>query len=130
VLCLLVADTRKLLSHTHFAVCTKAIQVLSMLAEGIGEKLYPSLRPALTPLLQLSKDKRLAGAVSSGLDALLGNFLSIESLMDNDDAIPSSVDKKTAEERSGSSDCYRISSAVLGAKRRRRPQRKADIQEY
>jgi hypothetical protein len=90
----LVADTRKLLSHTHFAVCTKAIQVLSMLAEGAGEKLYPSLRPALTPLLQLSKDKKLTGAVSSGLDALFGNVLSIESLMDNDDAIPSAVDEK------------------------------------
>lgn len=90
----LIADMKKLLSHTHFAVCSKAIQVLSMLAEGVGEKLYPQLRPSLTVLIQLSKDKKLTNAVSSGLDSLFGNVLSFENLLDSEDAIPSALDEK------------------------------------
>jgi hypothetical protein len=89
-----ISDMKKLLGHTHFAVCGRAIQVLSMLAQGVGEKLYPHLRPILTPLLQLSKDKKLTSEVSNGLDVLFGNVLSFESILDEDDAIPSMVNEK------------------------------------
>jgi cytoskeleton-associated protein 5 len=90
----LIAEMKKLLAHTHFVVCSRAIQVLSMLAQGVGEKLYPHLRPTLTPLLQLSKDKKLTTEVSNGLDALFGTVLGFESLLENDDAIPSMVNEK------------------------------------
>ena len=90
----LISDMKKLLGHTHFAVCGRAIQVLSMLAQGVGEKLYPHLRPMLTPLLQLSKDKKLTNDVSSGLDVMFGNVLSFENLLDEEDAIPSMVNEK------------------------------------
>ena len=90
----LIAEMKKLLAHTHFVVCSRAIQVLSMLAMGVGEKLYPHLRPTLTPLLQLSKDKKLTTEVSNGLDALFGTVLSFESLLENDDAVPSMVNEK------------------------------------
>ena len=90
----LIAEMKKLLAHTHFVVCSRAIQVLSMLALGVGEKLYPHLRPTLTPLLQLSKDKKLTTEVSNGLDALFGTVLSFESLLENDDAVPSMVNEK------------------------------------
>jgi hypothetical protein len=90
----LITDMKKLLAHTHFMVCTRAIQVLSMLAQGVGEKLFPHLRSTLTPLLQLSKDKKLTTEVSNGLDALFGNVLSFESILDDDDAIPLMVNEK------------------------------------
>ena len=90
----LISEMKKLLAHTHFVVCSRAIQVLSMLAQGVGEKLYPHLRPTLTPLLQLSKDKKLTTEVSNGLDALFGTVLSFESLLESDDAVSSMVNEK------------------------------------
>ena len=90
----LISDMKKLLAHTHFAVCGKAMEVLSMLAEGVGEKLFPYLRPLLTSLLQLSKDKKLTKSVSSCLDTFFGNILSFDHLLDEEDGIPLSVDDK------------------------------------
>ena len=89
-----IADMKKLLAHTHFAVCSKAMAVLSMLAEGVGEKLYPYLRPLLTTLAQLSKDKKLTNPVASCLDVMFGNVLAIEHLMNKEDALPSQLDEK------------------------------------
>jgi len=85
---------RRLLSHTHFAVNTKAMEVLSMLSEGVGEKMFPLLRPTLTTLLQISKDKKLTKAVSSCLDSLFGNVLGFEHLLDSEDALPSSLNER------------------------------------
>jgi hypothetical protein len=91
----LVTEMKKLLAHTHFVVCSRAIQVLSMIAEGVGDKIYPHLRPTLTPLLQLSKDKKLTTEVSNGLDVFFGNVLSFDSILEHEDAIPSMVNEKT-----------------------------------
>lgn len=90
----LIGEMKKMVTHTHFAVAGKSMQVLSMLAEGVGEKLYPHLRPLLTPLLDLSKDKKRTQAVSSCLDSFFGNVLSFEHLLEDDDSIPSSVDER------------------------------------
>lgn len=84
---LLISDMRGLLKHTHFAVVSKAMAVLGMLAQGVGEKLYSNLRPLLPKLLQISKDKKLTKAVSACLDAFFGNVLSYEHLLDSDSSI-------------------------------------------
>ena len=65
-----------------------------MLAEGVGEKLFPNLRPLLPTLFALSKDKKLTKAVSSCLDALFGNVLSFEHILDVDSAIPNAADER------------------------------------
>ena len=90
-----ISDMKKLLSHTHFAVCSKAMAVLSMLAEGVGEKLYPYLRPLLSNLTQLSKDKKLTRASGACLDVFFGHIVSIEHLLDKDDSLPSQLDERT-----------------------------------
>lgn len=88
----LIGEMKGVLSHTHFAVVSKALEVLSMLAEGAGEKLYPNLRPLLPNLFALSKDKKLTNAVSSCLDSFFGNALSFEHILDAD-AIPDATDE-------------------------------------
>lgn len=93
----IIIDMKKLLSHTHFAVCNKAMLVLAMLAEGVGEKLYPHLRPLLTILLKLSKDKKLTNGVSSCLDSFFGNVIGLEGLLEKDDAVPSCLDEKQSK---------------------------------
>lgn len=84
----IVSDMKGLLTHTHFAVVSKAMEVLTMLAQGVGEKLYPILRPLLPKLLQLSKDKKLTMSVCSCLDAFFGNVLTYEHLLESDSALP------------------------------------------
>ena len=91
----LIVDLKKLLGHTHFAVCSKAMDVLCMLSQGVGEKLFPYLRPLLRILLKLSKDKKLTKSVGECLDSFFGNVVGFEHLLDNDDAIPSAVDERS-----------------------------------
>jgi hypothetical protein len=91
----LIGEMKKLLSHTHFAVASKAMEVLSMLAEGVGEKLFPYLRPFLTTLLTLSKDKKLTRAIVSCLDALFGNILAFDHLLETNDSLSSALDERT-----------------------------------
>jgi cytoskeleton-associated protein 5 len=90
----IISDMKALFQHTHFAVRSKATEVLSMLAEGVGQHLYPHLRPLLTPLLDMSKDKKLTKPVSDCLDSFFGNVLSFESILDKDDALPNALDEK------------------------------------
>ena len=90
----LVSEMKKLLSHTHFAVCSKAMDVLAMLAEGVGEKLFPFLRPLLSVLFGLLKDKKLTSKAGESLDTFFGNIVGFEHIMDHDDALPSSVDER------------------------------------
>ena len=89
---ILISEMKGLLKHTHFAVVSKAMAVLGMLAQGVGEKLYSNLRPLLPKLLQLSKDKKLTKAVSACLDAFFGNILSYEHLLDSD-SIPTATNE-------------------------------------
>jgi cytoskeleton-associated protein 5 len=89
----LIADMKGLLSHTHFAVCNNAMQVLCMLAEGVGEKLFPHLRPLLASLFRLSKDKKLTKGVGHCLDSFFGNIVGFTHLLE-DDALPASLDEK------------------------------------
>lgn len=89
----LISEMRTLLSHTHFAVNSKAMQVLSMLAEGVGEKLFPNLRPLLPKLLELSKDKKLTKAVASCADSMFGNVVAFDHILEQD-MLPSLVDDK------------------------------------
>ncbi|KAG7371784.1 hypothetical protein IV203_017926 [Nitzschia inconspicua] len=89
----MISQMKGLLAHTHFAVVTKAMAVLAMLAQGVGEKLYPNLRPLLPKLLQLSKDKKLTKGVSSCLDAFFGNVLGFEHLLDAEASLSAATDE-------------------------------------
>ena len=89
----LIAEMRVLLSNTHFAVVSKAMVVLTMIAEGIGEKIFPNLRPLLTIILQLSKDKKLTKNVATCVDSLFGNVFSLDHLLEKDDAVSSLLDE-------------------------------------
>lgn len=90
----LISDIKSLLTHTHFAVVSKAMEVLAMLAQGVGERLFPNLRPLLPKLLQLSKDKKLTKSAASCLDAFFGHVLSFAHLLDADSAIPDAVTER------------------------------------
>ena len=90
----LISELKKLLAHTHFAVCSKAMEVLAMLASGVGETLFPHLRPLLCVLLKISKDKKLTTGVSSCLDSFFGTILGFEHLFDRDDGLPSLLDEQ------------------------------------
>ena len=91
----LIGEMKGLLQHTHFAVVTKALDVLAMMAEGVGDKLYPHLRPLLPKLFSLSKDKKLTKPVASCLDAFFGNVLSFDHILDADSAIPKATSEQT-----------------------------------
>ena len=90
----LISEMKQLLKHTHFAVVSKAMEVIAMLAEGVGERLFPQLRPVLPTLLKLTKDKKLTKAAGSAVDALFGNVLSFDHILDQEDAIIAAVDEK------------------------------------
>jgi hypothetical protein len=85
----LISDMMKLLPHTHFAVVSKALNVFAMLAEGVGERLYPNLRPLLSPLLQKTKDKKLTRQSIDCLDSFFGIILSFDRI-----ALLSALDEK------------------------------------
>ena len=89
----LISEMKKLLGHTHFAVASKAMEVLSMLAEGAGEKLFPYLRPLVGTLFSLSKDKKLNKPVASCLDSFFGRIVSFEHLLEAD-ALPEALDER------------------------------------
>ncbi|CAB9516410.1 Cytoskeleton-associated protein 5 [Seminavis robusta] len=89
----LIIEMKKLLSNTHFAVVGKSMVVLSMLAEGVGEKLFPHLRPLLGNLLALGKDKKLTNFIGPCLDSFFGRILSFDHLLE-EDAIPEGVNEK------------------------------------
>ena len=90
----LIRELRQVLGHTHFAVCSKALAALGMLAEGVGAQLFSNLRPLLPTLLALFKDKKVCNAVGSSLDKMFANVFSFEHLLDANDSIPSSLDEK------------------------------------
>jgi cytoskeleton-associated protein 5 len=90
----LVTEMKKLLSHSHFAVVSKSMLVLSMLAEGVGGSVFPHLRPLLSQLILLSKDKKVNRYVGECLDSFFGNVLEIEHILDADDALPSVLNEK------------------------------------
>eukprot|EP00980_Cylindrotheca_fusiformis_P018775 scaffold6257_cov144-Cylindrotheca_fusiformis.AAC.1 len=90
----LMSDMKATLSHTHFAVVGKALEVLSMLAQGVGERLYPNLRPLLPKLFQLSKDKKLTKSTAACLDSFFGNVVSFAHILDSEYAIKEAVDDR------------------------------------
>jgi cytoskeleton-associated protein 5 len=90
----LVRELTQLLGHTHFAVVSKSLEALGMLAEGVGEDIYPQFRPLILTLVGLFKDKKVCKAVASCLDKMFGNVFSFEHLLDNNDSLPSSLDEK------------------------------------
>lgn len=71
----LIRELRSLLSHTHFAVCSKALASLGMLAEGVGKPLLSDLRPLVPKLAALFKDKKVCTAVMLSLDKMFANVL-------------------------------------------------------
>ena len=90
----LIRELKQLLSHTHFAVCSKALAAFGMLAEGVGVDLSSNLRPLIPTLTALFKDKKVSNAVSSCLDKMFANVFSFEYLLDGNDSLPSSLDEK------------------------------------
>ena len=90
----LISELKRLLTHSHFAVKSKALASLAMLAEGVGEKLYPNLRPLLSNALNLSKDKKVLKPVENFLDAMFGNVISFPHLLGKDDSIHVFLDEK------------------------------------
>jgi len=92
--CPLIRDLKQLLGHTHFAVKSKALIALGMLAEGVGEKLFSYLKPLLYSILELSKDKKVNQASYGCLDSFFGNVIGFENLLAKEDSIPSAVNEK------------------------------------
>ncbi|CAJ1952945.1 unnamed protein product [Cylindrotheca closterium] len=90
----LISEMKAILSHTHFAVVSKAMEVLSMLAQGVGAKLYPNLRPLMPKLFQLSKDKKLIKSTSACLDALFGNVISFDHILEEEYAIKEALEER------------------------------------
>jgi cytoskeleton-associated protein 5 len=90
----IIRELSKLLGHTHCAVVSKSLESLGMLAEGVGEDLYPQLRPLISTLAGLFKDKKVCKAVASCLDKMYGNVFSFGHLLDSKDSLPSSLDEK------------------------------------
>jgi len=90
----LIRELKQLLSHTHFAVCSKALAALGMLAEGVGEQILSNMRPLIPTLVALFKDKKVINAAGSCLDKLFANVFSFENLLDSKDSLPISLDEK------------------------------------
>lgn len=90
----LISELKKLLTHSHFAVKSKALASLGMLAEGVGEKLLPNLKPLISNALNLSKDKKVTKPVEDFLDAMFGNVISFPHLLGKDDGIHIYLDEK------------------------------------
>jgi hypothetical protein len=65
-----------------------------MLAQGVGEKLYPHLRPLLLTIIKLSKDKKVTIPMQNCLDALFGNILGFGHLLEKEDGLPAVMDEK------------------------------------
>ena len=91
----LIRELTKLLGHTHFAVVSKTLESFGMLSEGVGEDLYPQLRPLIPTFVALFKDKKVCKAVASCLDKMYGNVFSFGHLLDSKDSLPSALDEKT-----------------------------------
>ena len=90
----LVSDLKRLLEHTHFAVRTKSLNALAMLAEGVGEKMFPNLRPLLLQIIGLSKDKKLTSPTQNCLNALFGNIIGFVHLLEKEDGLPAVMSEK------------------------------------
>ena len=90
----LVRKLRSNLEKSHFAVSSKALEALGMLAEGVGEKLFSMFRPLIMLLTGLFKDKKLTSSVGKCLDSFFGHFLSFGHLLDKVSSIPSAVNEK------------------------------------
>ena len=90
----LISELKKLLSHTHFAVCSKSLAAFGMFAEGVGEKMFHHLRLLIPTFVSLFKDKKVINAVGSCLDKMFANVFSFEHLLDSKDSLPSSIDEK------------------------------------
>ena len=83
----LISEIKQLLSHSHFAVRSKAMLSLGMLAEGVGEKLFSNLKPLLLVLLGLMKDKKVTRATNTCLDQFFGNVVGFTHLLDKEDGL-------------------------------------------
>ena len=90
----LISELKKLLSHTHFAVCSKSLAAFGMFAEGVGEKMFHHLRLLIPTFVSLFKDKKVINVVGSCLDKMFANVFSFEHLLDSKDSLPSSIDEK------------------------------------
>lgn len=90
----LISDLKKLLSHTHFAVRSKAMQALGMLGEGVGEKLFSHLKPLVPVLLGMMKDKKVTRATNACLDALFGKVIGFSHLLEEEDGLPVILNEK------------------------------------
>ena len=90
----LISELKKLLSHTHFAVCSKSLAAFGMFAEGVGEKMFHHLRLLIPTFVSLFKDKKVINGVGSCLDKMFANVFSFEHLLDSKDSLPSSIDEK------------------------------------
>ena len=90
----LISELKQLLGHTHFAVCSKTLAALGMLAEGVGEQIFSSMRPLIPTFVALFKDKKVINAVGCCLDKMFANVFSFDHLLDNKDSLPSAIDEK------------------------------------
>ncbi len=90
----LISELKRLLEHTHFAVKSKSMNALAMLAEGVGERLFANLRPLVLPILLLSKDKKLINTSEKCVDTLFGNVVGFDHLLEKEDGLPSLMKEK------------------------------------
>eukprot|EP00985_Skeletonema_marinoi_P009450 scaffold4392_cov138-Skeletonema_marinoi.AAC.34 len=90
----LLRELKELLSHTHYLVCSKALAAIGMLAAGVGEPISSDLRPLLSTIVPLFKDKKVGKAVMSCLDQMFGNALRFDHFLGSNDSFLSSLDEK------------------------------------
>eukprot|EP00986_Skeletonema_menzelii_P017865 scaffold22492_cov138-Skeletonema_menzelii.AAC.26 len=90
----LLRELKQLLSHTHYLVCSKALAAIGMLAEGVGEPISSDVRPLLSSIVPLFKDKKVGKAVMSCLDQMFGKALRFDQFLGSNDSFLSSLDEK------------------------------------
>lgn len=90
----LLRELQQLLGHTHYLVCSKALAAIGMLAEGVGGHLSSDLRPLLSTIVSLFKDKKVGKAVMSCLDQMFGNTFCFDHFLDRGNSLLLSLDEK------------------------------------
>ena len=90
----LLRELKQLLGHTHYLVCSKALAAIGMLAEGVGGHLSSDLRPLLSTIVSLFKDKKVGKAVMSCLDLMFGNTFCFDHFLDSGSSLLLSLDEK------------------------------------
>ena len=99
------------MSHTQHLISSRSMQVLSMIEVSVGKRLFSNLLPLLVFVMEFSKDKKLTQFTAHCLDSIFGNVLSLDTMLDKDDALPHVTDERKQKSvlvRKSALDCYEM----------------------